>query len=164
MTRVRVIGVGNPEAGDDAAGLLAVRSARADLEALGVDVVETGAGLHVVDLLRDARAVVVVDAVRAPRGGRPPGTIVRAEAGPDGLPAEVGASLSSHGFGVAEAVGLVAALDDAPRVVFLGVEVADVAAGHELSEPVASSVPDLAARVVAEARLLSADEGPLSAH
>jgi hydrogenase maturation protease len=156
VTRVRVVGVGNPEAGDDAVGLLAVRSARADLEALGAEVVETGAGLHVVDLLSGAAAVVVVDAVRAPRGGRAPGTIVRAEAGPEGLPAEVGSSLSSHGFGVAEAVGLAAALDDAPRVVFVGVEVADVTAGHGLSPAVASVLPELAARVVTEARLLSA--------
>lgn len=154
MTRVRVVGVGNPEAGDDAVGLLAVRSVRPDLEALGAEVVETGAGLHVVDLLSGARAVVVVDAVRAPSGGRAPGTIVRAEAGPEGLPAEVGSSLSSHGFGVAEAVGLAAALDDAPRVVFLGVEVADVTAGHGLSAAVARALPELAARVVTEARLL----------
>ena len=156
MTRVRVIGVGNPEAGDDAVGLEVVRSARSELEALGAEVVETGAGLHVLDLLRGVDAVVIVDAVRAPHGGRPPGTIVRAETGPGGLPAEVGSSLSSHGFGVAEALGLAAALDGAPRVVFLGVEVADVAAGHGLSEPVASSVPELSARVVDEVRLISA--------
>lgn len=156
MTRVRVVGVGNPEAGDDAVGLLAVRAARADLESLGAEVVETGAGLHVVDLLSGARAVVVVDAVRTPSGGRAPGTIVRAEAGPEGLPSEVGSSLSSHGFGVAEAVGLVAALDDAPRVVFLGVEVADVTAGHGLSGAVAAALPELAARVLTEAQLLSA--------
>ena len=157
MTRVRVVGVGNPDAGDDAVGLLAVRAARPELERLaGVEVVETGAGLHVVDLLDDVDAVVVVDAVRAPRGGRAPGTIVRAEAGPQGLPAEVGSSLSSHGFGVAEAVGLAAALHDAPRVVFLGVEIADVTAGHDLSGSVAVALPELVARVVGEARLLSA--------
>jgi hydrogenase maturation protease len=155
VTRVRVVGVGNPDAGDDAAGLLAVRAARPELEALGVEVLETGAGLHVVDLLRDAEAVIVVDAVRAPRGGRAPGTIVRAEAGPEGLPAEIGSSLSSHGFGVAEAVGLAAALEEAPRVVFIGVEVADVTAGHAPSEPVASSLPEVVTRVVAEARSLA---------
>ena len=156
MTRVRVIGVGNPEAGDDAVGLEVVRAARPALEGLGAEVVETGAGLHVLDLLRGVDAVVIVDAVRAPHGGRPPGTIVRAETGPGGLPAEVGSSLSSHGFGVAEAVGLAAALEDAPRVVFLGVEIAAVTAGHGLSAPVASSVPELEARVVAEVRLSSA--------
>lgn len=150
--RVRVVGVGNPEAGDDAIGLLAVRAARPDLEALGVEVTETGAGLHVVDLLAGVDAVVIVDAVREPHGARPPGTIVRAEAGPEGLPAEVGSSLSSHGFGVAEAVGLAAALEGAPYVVVLGVEAADVTAGHGLSEPVRVALPQVTARVVGEVR------------
>jgi hydrogenase maturation protease len=157
VTRVRVVGVGNPDAGDDAVGLLAVRAARSELERLaGVEVVETGAGLHLVELLDGVEAVVVVDAVRAPRGGRAPGTIVRVEAGPQGLPAEIGSSLSSHGFGVAEAVGLAAALDGAPRVVFLGVEIADVTAGHPLSAQVRARLPELMARVVGETRLLSA--------
>jgi hydrogenase maturation protease len=155
VTRVRVVGVGNLDAGDDAIGLLAVRAARPALEALGVEVVETGAGVHVVDLLAGADLVVVVDAVREPRGERPPGTIVRAEAGPQGLPAELGSSLSSHGFGVAEAVGLAAALDGAPRVVVLGVEVADVVAGHGLSPPVRAALPPLTDRIVAEASVRS---------
>lgn len=152
-----MIGCGNPEAGDDAVGLLAVRGARAaGLERMpGVEVVEAGAGLQVIDLLRGVEAVVVVDAVRAPRGGRPPGTLVRVEAGPEGLPADLGASLSTHGLGVAEAVGLAAALDEAPRVVFLGVEIAEVTAGSPLSGPVAGALSDLIDAVVREARRLS---------
>ena len=156
MTRVRVIGCGTPDAGDDAVGLLAVRAARPALEDLpGVEVAETGAGLHVVDLLRDVDAAVIVDAVRASAGARAAGTLVRVEAGPDGLPADVGSSLSSHGFSVAEAVGLAAAIDGAPVVVFLGVEVEDVTAGHPLSHALERSLPELVARVVGEARLLS---------
>jgi hydrogenase maturation protease len=151
-----VIGLGNPEAGDDAVGLLAVDRARAELEAIpGVEVVLTGAGLHVLDLLTGVEAAVVVDAVRAPAGGRTPGTLVRAEAGREGLPAEVGSSLSSHGFGVAEAVGLAAALERAPRVVLLGVEIAQVAAGSPLSDAVAAALPRLVEAVVAEARALA---------
>ncbi|HEX9124532.1 MAG TPA: hydrogenase maturation protease, partial [Actinomycetota bacterium] len=127
--RVRVIGCGTLDAGDDAVGLLAVREARERLEAIaGVEVLEAAA-LDVVHLLEDVDGAVVVDAVRAPSGLREPGTIVRAEAGPDGLPADVRSSLSSHGLGLAEAVGLAAALGGMPRVVFLGIEVADVTAG-----------------------------------
>ena len=69
MTRVRVIGCGNPEAGDDAVGLLAVRAARASLPS-SIDVVEAGLALRVLDLLDGVDAVVVVDAVRAPEGRR----------------------------------------------------------------------------------------------
>ena len=153
---MRVIGCGNPEAGDDAVGLVAVDRARSELERMpGVEVVRTGAGLHVADLLAGVDAAVVVDAVRAPAGGRAPGTLVRAEAGPEGLPAEVGSSLSSHGFGVAEAIGLVAALDGAPRVVFLGLEVEQVTAGSPPSDAVAEALPRLVEAVVAEARTLA---------
>jgi hydrogenase maturation protease len=153
---VRVIGLGNLEAGDDAVGLLAVRAARLELEGLhGVEVVETGAGAHVIDLLQGAGAAVVVDAVRAPSGGRSPGTLIRVEAGPDGLPAEVSSSISSHGFGIAEAVGLASALGEAPRVVFVGVEVAAVEAGRPLSGPVEAALPALVDAVVREARRLA---------
>lgn len=156
MTRVRVIGCGTPDAGDDAIGLLAVRAARAELEELqGVEVVETSAGVHVADLLRDVDAAIVVDAVRAPGGGREPGALVRVEAGPEGLPADLSTSLSSHGLGVAEAVGLAAAIGVAPAVVFLGIEADDVTAGHPLSVAVERSLPELVARVVVDARVLS---------
>ena len=156
MTRGRVIGCGNPDAGDDAVGLLAVRAARLALEDLpDVDVVETGAGAHIVDLLRDVDAAVIVDAVRDPAGGRAPGTLVRIGSGSDGQLAEVHSSLSSHGFGVAEAVGLAAAIGSAPAVVFLGLEVEDVTAGHPLSPALEGSLPELVTRVVAEVWLLS---------
>ena len=156
MASVRVIGCGNPDAGDDAVGLLAVRHVRPRLEALaGVDVVETGPAIRVLDLLSGIDGAVVVDAVHAPSGGRVPGELVRAEAGPEGLPADVGSSLSSHGLGVGEAVGLAAALDRAPRIVFLGVEAGDFVAGHPVSRAVARSMPELGERIVAEAQALA---------
>lgn len=158
MPLVRVIGCGTPDAGDDAAGLLAVRAARDELDPLpGVEVVESASPLDVVHLLEGADAAVVVDAVRAPLGGREPGELVRAEAGRDGLPAEVRSSLSSHGLGLAEAVGLAAVVGSSPRVVFLGVEVAEVAAGGGLSPAVARALPELSALVVREARALADD-------
>ncbi len=154
---MRVIGLGNPEAGDDAVGLIAARRARPELEGIpGVEVVQVGAGVHVLDLLQGAEAVVVVDAVRSPSGGRPPGTLVRVEAGPDGLPADASSSVSSHGFGVAEAVGLAAALGGTPIVVFIGVEAAEVAAGSPLSGPVEAALPALVQAVVEEVRRLAA--------
>ena len=153
-----MIGCGNPEAGDDAVGLLVVRAARPRLEKLpGVEVVEAGPALNVVHLLEGVDGAVVVDAVRTHRGGRAVGTVIRIEAGPEGLPADLGASLSSHGFGLAEAIGLVAVLHEAPRVVVLGVEVSDVTAGHALSAPVAVVLPDLVERLVTEVEELRKD-------
>lgn len=163
MKPVRVIGCGNPGAGDDAVGLLAVREARERLrEVEGVDVLEAGPALNAVHLLEGARAAVVVDAVRAPRGGRDAGELVRAVAGPDGLLADVGSSLSSHGFGLAEAIGLAAALGVSPGVVFLGVEVHDVSAGRGLSPPVADALPRLVEAIVAETLDLASGPDPMS--
>jgi hydrogenase maturation protease len=150
--RVRVVGVGSGS-GDDAAGLLAVRAVRAELTGLGVEVAEVGAGARLVDLLQDADVVIVVDAVRGT--GLAPGEIVRVEAGPAGLAAEVGTSLSSHGLGVAEAVALASALPAPPRIVVIGVQAAETRAGAPLSDPVAAAVPRVGARVLAEVRAVS---------
>ncbi len=133
-------------------GLVAIREARAALEALpGVEVVEAGPAFKVLDLLEGVDAAIVVDAVRAPSGARVPGELARAEAGPEGLPADLRSSLSSHGLGLSEAVGLAGALHRAPRIVFLGVEVADVRAGRPLSPAVAAAIPVLVERIVSEA-------------
>ena len=151
--RVRVIGCGNIEAGDDALGLLAVQLARPRLP-VGIEVVEAGLSLRVLDLLDGVDAVVIADAVRTPGGERAPGTLIRADGGPDGLPAELRGSLSSHGLGLAEAVGLAAALGPLPRVVFLGIEAADLTAGAPLSPAVQDTMPALVDAVVAEAGAL----------
>jgi len=149
-TVVRVIGCGNPDAGDDAVGLLAVRALRRRLGARpGVEIVETAAGVQVLDLLGCTHTVVVVDAVHT-AGHRQPGTPVRVEAGPDGLPAELSGSVSTHGIGVADAIGLGAVLGRLPPTVFLGIEVADVRPGAMLSLEVAGGLPALVDMIEAE--------------
>lgn len=149
MPRVRIVGCGNPGAGDDAAGLLAVDRARA-LVPPDVEVVTAPTALHVLDLLDGAETVLLVDAMRTTGGGRHPGAVVRAESGPDGFPVALRSSLSSHGLGLAEAVGLAAALGPVPRVVFLGVEVGDVRAGRGLSPAVDAALPALVEAIVRE--------------
>jgi hydrogenase maturation protease len=150
VPRVRIVGCGNPEAGDDAAGLLAVDRAR-PLVPSDVEVVTAPTALHVLDLLDGADSVLLVDAMRTTAGGRDPGEVVRAESGPDGLPVALRSSLSSHGLGLAEAVGLAAALGPVPNVVFLGVEVGDVRAGRVLSPAVEAALPALVDAIVREA-------------
>ncbi len=107
--------------------------------------------LHVLDLLDDAATVVLVDAMRTAGAARSPGEVVRAESEADGLPVALRSSLSSHGLGLAEAVGLAAALGPVPRVVFLGVEVGDVVAGNGLSPAVDAALPALVEAIVHEA-------------
>lgn len=150
MPRVRIVGCGNPDAGDDAAGLLAVERAR-PLVASDVEVVTAPTAMHVLDLLDDTGTVLLVDAMRTAGAARSPGEVVRAESGPDGLPVTLRSSLSSHGLGLAEAVGLAAALGPVPRVVFLGIEVGNVAAGNGLSPEVEAGLPSLIEAIVREA-------------
>ena len=160
MSVVRVIGCGNPDAGDDAVGLVAVAEAAPALQHLeGVEVVPQAAPLELVHLLDGVSAAVVVDAIRTPGASRAPGTLVRAEAGPDGLPAEIRSSLSSHGLGVAEAVGLAAALGDRPTVVVLGIEAGDVTAGAPLSGAVRERLSELVDAIVREAVALRSTAG-----
>ena len=153
MTTVRVIGCGTPDAGDDAAGILAVERAREALEALpGVEVLPLASPLDVLHHLDGADAVVIVDAIRTPGGGRSTGALVRAVAGPRGLPAD----LSAGGGGGLEAYGLASAIGPVPRVVVVGVEAERTAAGEPMSETVRAALPDLAESVVREARDLVA--------
>jgi hydrogenase maturation protease len=146
--RVRLIGCGNPEAGDDALGLVTLERVRVSLPD-DVEAVTAGPATRVLDLLDDVETVVVVDAVRSTDGGREPGTLIHAE-GLDALATELRSSLSSHGVGLPEAVGLAAALGTAPHVVFHGVEVADVTMGAPLSAAVRDALPALEAAVLAD--------------
>jgi hydrogenase maturation protease len=145
----RVIGCGNPDAGDDAVGLIVARAVRVRAPD-DVEVVVTRDPLRVLDLLDGVDRVVVVDGVRSTDGVREPGDLVRAEADDDGLPASLRTSLSSHGLGIAETIGLVAAMGSASRIVFHGVEVGSVTAGTGLSAAVAAAVPAVTDAVLAD--------------
>ncbi len=142
-----VIGLGNDDRGDDAAGLEVVRAlgGRTLEFARVVEGPREATGL--LDLWRGAERVIVVDAVRS---GRPPGSVVRVEVGPHGIPSSVRPS-STHGLSLAEAVGLGIALGAMPRsLVVYGVEAGDLAAGRGLSGSVARAVVETARRVADE--------------
>lgn len=153
--RVRVIACGNDAAGDDAAGLLAVRAAAPRLAALpAVVVVEARTALNAVHLFADVGAAIVVDAVRTAGAGTSAGKLVRLEVHDGRLPGGVGSSLSTHGFGLGEALGVAAALGDLPTVVVLGIEAADVVHGASPSPPVLDAIDALADLIVTEAERL----------
>ena len=153
--RVRVIACGNPQAGDDALGLLAAERCAGGCPTTSRSI-EAGPATRVLELLDDTEVAIVIDAVRAPDGGRAPGTLVRAEGDAGGLPAELRGSLSSHGLGLAEAVGLAAALGHAPRVIFHGVEAAGVEMGSPVSDAVTAAMPALLEAILADVTLARA--------
>ncbi len=141
--RIVVIGLGNEFRRDDGAGLAVVELLRAR-SLLGVNLL-AGQG-EPSGLLADwagAALAIVVDAVVA--APLVPGRLHRLEAARDGtVPASWPAAASSHGFGLAEAIGLGAALGRLPgRLILHGVEAADLALGAGLSHAVAAALPAL---------------------
>jgi hydrogenase maturation protease len=120
--RPLVIGVGNPDCGDDGIGPAVVERLRRRRD--DVDAVIVAGDLTVLPVLwRDRDDVVVVDACRT---GRPPGSIVTVEA--EDLDGDH--ALSSHGVGVGFAVALGGRLGWLPRRLrIVGIEAEDLVPG-----------------------------------
>lgn len=149
MTTALLVGLGSPDRGDDAVGPAVARAVSAAGLA-GVRVVEHEDPTALLDLWRDHRLVVVVDAVRT---GDAAGTLHQLETGEGAvaLPQSTWAGTGrggTHAFGLASAVELARALHRLPtRLVVVGVEAAGFEHGAPLSDPVAAAVPLAAARV-----------------
>lgn len=131
--------------GDDAVGLLVARRLRQEIGDR-VDVIEAEmAGVDLVELMKGARVVILIDAARS---GRAPGTIHRLDA--SGGP--IGTQLfprSSHAIGTADALELARAIGVLPATVIVyGVEVEDTEAGRPLSLPVTKALNQVVARIV----------------
>lgn len=142
--------LGNEDAGDDAAALLASRSLEAD-----ADVIRAGRpGPGLLDLLKPGRPVVLLDVIRS---GAPAGTLHRISL--EELAERVRARVpaSSHGFGPAETLALGRELGRAlPRGTLLGVEGTAFGPGEEPGPAVRAAIPELAAAARAEVRRLAA--------
>ncbi|MFZ1680969.1 MAG: hydrogenase maturation protease [Rhizobiaceae bacterium] len=114
-TRPLVIGVGNPDAGDDAAGRIVARNLQcSDHGAFDIEEA-SGEATGLMALFANRARVVIVDACLS---GDPPGTLRRIDARRAELPRQL-AGYSSHGFGVAAAIGLAGTLGQLPETVIL---------------------------------------------
>lgn len=151
---VIVIGVGNPDRGDDGAGPAVARRVRAALterglpQARDIRVLECGGEAStLMDAWDGAPTVILIDAVRS---GAPPGHVHRIDAHRQTI-SESGFRSSTHAFGVAEAVALARALGRLPaRLVLYGIEGQMFDAGTRLSAEVAAAVPTATTQVVSE--------------
>ena len=144
-----VIGVGNPDCGDDGVGpLVAQRLRAAGLPDLLVRE-QSGEATALLDCLRDVDSVWMIDAATS---GAPVGFVHRVDCTLESaLPAQ--ASTSSHGLGVAEAMALGRVLGVLPRVCILyAVEGAAFAPGASMAAAVLAAVDTVVARVTAELR------------
>jgi len=142
---VLVVGCGNQDRSDDAAGLLVVRR----LHELGIHAVELGGeGLALIDAWSGWADVIVVDAVMS---GAPPGTITVWDART--FPFPVGQfRCSTHAFGMAETIELARALGRLPgKLIVYGIEGIRFGCGGPPSPEVAEAVERLAQRIAKEA-------------
>lgn len=134
MTR-RLIGIGNPDRGDDAAGWeVAGMVTSWNVSRL------TAGSLSLIDLWGDDDEVVIVDAMRS---GAPTGTVVRIDAITDRLPQ--GAFSSTHAFGPAAVVELARTMGRLPHsLVVYGIEVGHVEHGAPMTPEVTTAVKAVA--------------------
>jgi hydrogenase maturation protease len=138
--RPLVIGAGNPDRGDDAAGPTLIRRLKTSAD-LPCDCAETsGEATAILALIEGRDRVIVVDACQS--GGRP-GTIHRFDAAAGPLPAILNTP-SSHGLGVAAGLELARALGQLPpQVVVLAIEGACFDHGAPLSKEVEAAIGDI---------------------
>lgn len=147
MSRVRIIGVGNPLMGDDGIGIAAAERLAALSLPDGVEVVDGGTGgLTLLSLMEAAATVILVDAVAM---GREPGTIVRVTPEEVVMPKGEGA-LSLHETGLAQVLALGRELGTLPAVIVYGVQPHSVERRIGLSPPVARALGPLLEQVLAE--------------
>jgi hydrogenase maturation protease len=142
-----VIGVGNPGRGDDAVGHLVACLLRSRIPA-NVRVVEhLGEATTLLRGLESADHAWLVDAAQS---GAPPGTIHRIDcAATDALVPR--GSVSSHGFGVAEAIALARVLGTLPpHCVVYAIEAAQFTPGAAPSPAVTHAAHQVAERILAE--------------
>lgn len=135
-----VIGIGNTDRGDDAAGRIVARLLRQTLPE-EVEVIEQeGEATALLARLDGAAEAFLVDACF---GGAPVGTVQRFDVAAAPLPNQA-FGLSTHGFGLAEAVELARALDRLPpRCLVYAIEGKRFEAGAPMSPAVSAAVAEL---------------------
>jgi hydrogenase maturation protease len=144
-----VIGVGNEFRRDDGAGLAVVARLRGRVPDTVLLLASDGEPAGLVEAWTGAALAVVVDAVRAEPAV--PGRLHRLVLDPAAVP-DAG-NVSSHGLGLADAVGLGRALGRMPgRLILHAVEAADTSQGTGMTAAVAAAVAELARAVLADIR------------
>jgi len=153
MARIVVIGIGNPDRGDDGFGRAVAMRLRGRLPAPVRLIEADGEATVLLDRLGEADAAILVDAALS---GSAPGEIQRFDVVRAPLPAAK-YGLSTHGFGLAEAVELARTLGTLPdRCVVYAVEARSFELGAPLSAELKSAVETVAAQVLAETEQWSA--------
>jgi hydrogenase maturation protease len=141
--RTLVIGIGNPDRGDDAAGALVVRQLGARVRAIA----HRGDASALLDALGAADHVIVVDACAS---GAAPGTVRRFEVDRAPLPAHA-APIAAHGLELGAALELARTLGRLPpRCTVYAIEGQAFTTGAAPSAAVSAAAAALAAQLAQE--------------
>ena len=144
---MRVVGCGNAWAGDDSAGLEIVRRLRVRGSCECELLERPHAGVELMEVLRDVERVLFIDAVSS---GAPAGTLHLVPLPSVSIVPRTISSISSHGWGLAETLRLMAALRHRiPRLALLGVEIEAALPGTPRSAAVESAIQAVLERFAA---------------
>lgn len=144
-----VIGIGNPDRGDDAAGRIVAHWLRSRVPRDVEIREETGEVTSLLACLEGVETACLVDACAS---GAPAGTVRRFDAAAAPLP-DRAFRWSSHGLGLAEAVELARALGRMPpRCIVYAIEAASFELGAPVSPAVRAAVAEVGNRVREELR------------
>jgi hydrogenase maturation protease len=147
LAKILVIGLGNPDRGDDGVGAIAVSRLAGRLPGDVAILTRSGDMLSLIEDWTGFDAVVCVDAA-APMGR--PGSIHRIDLAAGDLPRDVSLK-SSHAFGIAEAIALARALGLAPRdIIVFAIEGLCFESGAAMTPEVAAAADEAAIHITAE--------------
>ena len=157
-----IVGIGNPDRGDDGVGHEVVRLLEGRGEPDDVVLVrESGEAAALMECFGASDAVWLIDAAAS---GSPPGTIRRFDAGAGPLPAKL-SEVSSHGFGLGQAIELARALGTLPgRCVVYAVEGERFDVGAPLSPTVALAARAVVGRLLREVAAPAGERGDRIVH
>ena len=145
--RLQIIGLGQALAGDDGVGLAVLHALRAQPLPSDVELLTIADPSALVDLFASDTAILLLDAVL----GEPAGEI--AELTPEALSARPPLSVSSHGLGIPQAIGLARALAEGGPMATIRIIAVTIARPERyargLSPAVAAAVPRAMQRVLA---------------
>jgi hydrogenase maturation protease len=143
MGRVRIIGLGNEWAGDDAVGLIAARKLH-EKNIPGVEIiVREVPDWEMFEEMEDDDLLLFIDACDS---GGEAGTIYQLR--PDEIMEQCVRHCSSHGLGLVEWLSMAEALGiSRGRVIIVAVEIEGTEMGASLSKPVEAAIPRLLEKI-----------------
>lgn len=145
--RTLLIGLGNPDRGDDGLGPSVIRVLAGRLAPHVVCITHESDGAALLERWQPDDRVILVDCVRSSAA---PGTIHRLDALESTIPSDF-FHYSSHAFGLAEAVEMARSLGRLPaHLLIYGIEGSDYTWGCGLSPDVARAASILTSRLLGE--------------